>query len=139
MIRRTKEQCLDLPEKVFLSYHFELDDYRADYNKIITELAEQKSISSLTGNIHSLNIITSKAKIKGVIELAESILETGKKVVIFGSYKDPLNTLEDYFKERCVKIDGSVPSFTRNELVQDFINNQLLHLLIALWGLHHFK
>jgi SNF2 family DNA or RNA helicase len=86
-------------------------------------MSKNKDISSLTGNIHSLNIITSKAKIHGIKELAETILETGKKVVIFGSYKEPLNELEAYFGKKCVKIDGSVDSWMRDQLVQRFHND----------------
>jgi superfamily II DNA or RNA helicase len=124
MIRKTKEECLDLPGKIFLSYRFELDDYRDEYNKIIEELSQQKEISALTGNLHSLNIITSKAKIKGIIELANDIIESGKKVVIFGSYKEPLNMLEQYYRDKCVKIDGSVPSYERDTRIQKFINDE---------------
>jgi SWI/SNF-related matrix-associated actin-dependent regulator 1 of chromatin subfamily A len=123
MIRKTKEECLDLPGKIFLSYRFELDDYRDEYDKVIAELAQNKEMKSLTGNLHSLNIITSKAKLPGIKELAETIIEGGKKVVIFGSYRDPLNNLEEYFGDRCVKIDGSVDSWTRDQHIQRFHND----------------
>lgn len=123
MIRRTKEECLDLPDKAYFSYRFEMDDYRDEYNAVIAELSKQKHLSSLTSNLHSLNIITSKAKKKGIIELAESIIEDGRKVVIFGGYKEPLNDLEAYFGDRCVKIDGSVDSYTRNQHVEKFIGD----------------
>jgi len=124
MIRKTKEDCLDLPDKVFLSYRFELEDYREEYDKIIKALSEMKEISSLTGNLHSLNIITSKAKIPGIIEIAEQIIAEGRKVVIFGSYKEPLAVLEKHFGHRCVKIDGSVDSYNRDVLVQRFIEDE---------------
>lgn len=123
MIRKIKEECLDLPGKIFLSYRFEMDDYREEYDKVIAELAEQKSISSLTGNLHSLNIITSKAKIPGIKELADEIIESGKKVVIFGSYRVPIDAMAEYFGNRCVKIDGSVDSFTRDQHIQRFHND----------------
>lgn len=124
MIRKTKEECLDLPGKIFLSYRFELDDYREEYDKVIEELSKNKDISSLTGNLHSLNIITSKAKIPGIKELADNIIESGKKVVIFGGYRDPINELEAYFGNRCVKIDGSVNSWERDQRVQRFWNDE---------------
>lgn len=124
MIRKTKEECLDLPEKIFFNYKFELEDYRADYDKIIKELSEQKEISSLTGNLHSLNIIASKAKMKGIIELAEDILSQGKKVVIFGGYKEPLGILQEHFKDRCVKVDGSVDPYERHQRVERFQNTE---------------
>jgi SWI/SNF-related matrix-associated actin-dependent regulator 1 of chromatin subfamily A len=124
MIRKTKEECLDLPGKIFMSYRFEMDDYRDEYNKIIEELSQLKDIGSLTGNLHSLNIITSKAKIKGVKELIDSILETGKKVVVFGSYKEPLNELEKHYGKACVKIDGSVDSWARDQRIQKFWHDE---------------
>lgn len=123
MIRKTKEECLDLPDKVYLSYRYELDDYKAEYNKIIDELGKQKSISALSSNLHSLNIVTSKAKLKGIVEIANTIIAEGRKVVIFGGYKEPLNTLEQMFGKQCVKIDGSVESYMRDQLVQQFIND----------------
>jgi len=123
MIRKTKEECLDLPGKIFLSYRFELDDYRDEYDKIIEEMSQRKEFKNLNSDLHSLNILTSKAKLPGIKELAETIIESGKKVVIFGSYREPINELQEYFKERCVKIDGSVDSFTRDQHIQRFHND----------------
>jgi SNF2 family DNA or RNA helicase len=120
---KTQAECLDLPEKTFISYKFEMDDYRDEYNKIIEELSQLKDIGSLTGNLHSLNIITSKAKLKGVKELIDSILEVGKKVVVFGSYKEPLNELEAHYGRACVKIDGSVDSWNRGQRIERFTND----------------
>lgn len=131
MLIKTQDECLDLPKKMFLSYRYSLDDYREKYNAIIEELSQQKDISSLTGNLHSLNILTSLAKIKGIVEIAEDIIENGQKVVIFGSYKDPLNELEQYFGERCVKIDGSVPSQKRDTLVQRFTNDEKCEVFLG--------
>lgn len=120
MIRKTKEECLDLPGKIFLSYRFELDDYREEYDKIIEEMSQRKEFKNLNSDLHSLNILTSKAKLPGIKELAETIIESGKKVVIFGSYREPINELQEYFGERCVKIDGSVDSYTRDQHIQRF-------------------
>jgi len=123
MIRKTKEECLDLPDKIYFSYKYELDDYQDEYDKIIKELSELKDYKGLSGNLHSLNIITSKAKIPGIIELAEEILLAGKKVVIFGGYKEPLAMLESHFGNKCVKIDGSVDSWSRDQLVRRFVDD----------------
>lgn len=123
MIRKTKEECLDLPEKIFFQYKYEMDDYRDEYSKVIKELSEKKEVSSLTGNLHSLNIITSRAKMKGIIEIAEDIIEQGRKVVIFGSYTDPIEELERYFGRACVKVTGTVDAYTRDQNVQRFHND----------------
>jgi SWI/SNF-related matrix-associated actin-dependent regulator of chromatin subfamily A-like protein 1 len=123
IIRKRKEDCIDVPKQTFTSYKFELDDYKDEYNKIIEELSQQKQISALTGNLHSANIITSKAKIKGIIELAEDIIDNGEKVVIFSNYTEPIEILERHFGKSCVKITGSVPAFKRDGIVEEFKNN----------------
>lgn len=133
MIRRTKQDCLDLPGKVFRSYKFELDDYREEYNKIIEEMSNERSLSSLTGNIHSLNIITAKAKKKGIIDLAETLIEGDEKVIIFGGYKEPLQELADYFGRRAVKVTGEVDSFTRSEYVKRFIEDPECVVFLGNW------
>lgn len=131
MIRKTKDECLNLPDKIFLQYKYEMADYRAEYDKVIEEMSQQKSISSLTGNLHSLNIITSKAKIPGVIEIAENIIDEDRKVVIFGGYTDPIETLAKHFGKSCVVVTGSVDSFTRNQHVERFHNDPECKVFIA--------
>lgn len=123
MFRKRREDCLDIPKNNFLSYKFELDDYKTEYDKIIAEMAERKETGAMDGNIHSLNRVCSMAKIPGIIELANDILEQGKKVVIFGGYIDPLDKLEQHFGKKCVKIDGSVKPFERDRLIEKFTNN----------------
>lgn len=130
-IRKRKEDCIDVPKQTFTSYKFELDDYRTDYDQVIKELSEKKEISALTGNIHSLNIITSKAKMKGIIELAEEIIDNGEKVVIFSNYTEPLKMLQDHFKERCVLIDGSVESYKRDGVVERFMTDESVPVFLG--------
>lgn len=131
MVRKTKEQCLDLPEKIYLSYRYNLDDYRNEYDQIIEQLSTQKEHAALSGNLHSLNIITARAKIKGIIEIAEGIIETGKKVVIFSGYKTPIKELEDYFRSRCVVVDGSIGAFERDKNVQRFTDDETCEVFIG--------
>lgn len=131
MIRRTKEECLDLPPKIIYKYRFELDDYRQQYLDIIKELAERKDVSNLNSCIHSLNIVLAKAKINGIIEMANGILEQDRKVIIFSGYNEPLDMLEKYFGKVCVRIDGSVSAQNRDQRIQQFLTDQATTVFIA--------
>jgi superfamily II DNA or RNA helicase len=133
MIRRTKAECLDLPDKIFMSYKFELDDYEKQYNEALAEMAKTMKMSTLLSNIHTLNIITAMAKVHGIIELAESIIADGRKLSIFGGYKDPMLALEKHFGERCVRVDGSVESYMRNEHVKEFVSNPDVMVFLGNW------
>jgi superfamily II DNA or RNA helicase len=131
MLIKRMDDCFDMPADVISRYTFQLDDYREEYDKVIEEMANQKSAAALRGNLHTLNIITCKSKMPGMIEAIEEIIAENGKVVVFGSYKEPLKMLEDYFKERCVKVDGSTPSFDRDALKQEFWKNDKVEVFLG--------
>lgn len=131
MLVKEMSECFDMPEDVISRYTFQMDDYRAEYDKIIQEMTEAKELSRLNGHIHSLNLIITKAKIPGIIlALEEIIAETGK-VVVFGTYKEPLQMLQDYFKERCLKVVGGVSSFDRDRYKTQFHNDPTIEVFLA--------
>lgn len=131
MIRKTEAECLDLPKRIYLSYTYQMDDYRDEYDAVIERLSTQKEHSALSGNLHSLNIITARAKVKGIIEIAEDIIQNGKKVVIFSGYKTPIKELEDYFRSRCVVVDGNIGAFERDKNIQRFTNDETCEVFIG--------
>lgn len=113
MLVRTMDECFDMPEDIISKYTFELDDYKAEYDKIINEMKLSGNRAVLNGHLHSLNLVTSKSKIKGIIEIIEEIVEENGKVVVFASYTEPLEAVRDHFGDRCVFVDGSVSSSER--------------------------
>ena len=131
MIVRTMEECLDMPEDVVSRYTFQMDDYRPEYDKIIKEMTEAKELAALNGHIHSLNRLTCKSKLPGIIEALEDIIEETGKVVVFGTYKEPLQQLQDHFKERCVKVVGGVSSYQRDQYKQQFHADPNLQVFLA--------
>ena len=123
MIRKLKSECLNLPEKIYTKYFFDLVDYIKEYNKCIAKLSangEQKNIDS---SIHTLNILAAKSKIRHIAELAENIINDDKKVVIFTSYTEPRKMLEKHFEGRCVAIYGGLSSDVRQSLIEKFKND----------------
>ncbi len=122
IIRKTKEECLDLPKKVVTKYHFELDDYVSEYNTCLKEIVKKNDTSKIAveRSIHLLNIITAKSKIKSIIKLVNDLIYEDKKVVIFSSYKEPLRMLKEEFENNSVLIDGSVPTHKRHDLIEKF-------------------
>lgn len=124
VIRKRKEECLDLPSKIYGRLHFGLDDYKEEYNKAVKEALENSGKTNLNSCVHSINIVTSKAKLSGVIEFAENIIDQGEKVVIFTGYTEIILALENHFKEKCVLINGSVNSLERSNRVDRFMTDE---------------
>lgn len=123
MIRKLKDKCLDLPDKVYTKYYFDFLDYSDEYTKCIQEAEERdNSIISSNKSVHSLNIVAAKSKIKNIIELAENVLYNNKKVVIFTSYTEPRQMLERHFGNKCVSIYGGMSSDDRQKAIDKFQN-----------------
>lgn len=131
MLIKRMEDCFDMPEDVISRYTFQLDDYREEYENVIREMAAAKNMAAQKGNLHTLNIITCKSKMPGMIEAIEEIIAENGKIVVFGTYKEPLAILEEYFKDRCVKVDGSVSSFEREALKQRFWEDDSIEVFLG--------
>lgn len=133
MIRRTKNECIDLPSKVIQKCYFEFEDYRAEYNAAVKQFYDKASVNSSEAqtSIHTLNIITTKSKIKSICNLVDDLVYQDKDVVIFTSYTEPFDMLVNYFGDRCVAIDGRVPANTRQEIVNQFASDDSKKVFIG--------
>ncbi len=131
MIRRLRKDCFDVPESVITKYYFELNDFQEEYDKIVDEMVKEGTAHNLTSNLHSLNRVVAKSKIKGIIEIADEIIDSGEKLIIFSPYTEPLLMLEEYYKEKCVVIRGGVSSVDRNERVKRFKDDENCQVLLG--------
>ena len=80
-------------------------------------------MENLTENVHSLNRILATSKSKKIIELIDKIRSQGRKVIVFATYKSALGSLEEHYKDKCVKITGEVDSLNRSTLIDRFVND----------------
>lgn len=184
ILRRTQDECLDLPEKIIGRYYFKLDEYRDEYDRILEEIADKqeermrfleensqiiemyealKMKSRETGDkndtsalrlyyqthvdilsrynqsenlgggssLHSLNRLVSMAKIEGVSELIDQVIENGDKIAVFGSYYGPLEELQKIYGDKAILITGKVDSGKRHELLQRFVNDPECKIYLA--------
>src|SRR5690606_2444220 len=114
VIRKTAEECLDLPPLIINKYYMDETEMSKEYvetlkkmyqNRMALEEAqENKSIKQLEGEIssdvHSLNRILATSKVTKVIELIDKLWEEGRKVIVFSGYSAPLELLEAHYGEK---------------------------------------
>lgn len=131
MIRKRKEDCMDLPPKVATKYYFELADYKKQYNDILREMAKQKDISGITSSLHSLNIVVAKSKIKGIINIIDSILVEDRKVIVFTSYTEPLDMLKAHYGEAAIVVDGRINSFQKEANAEAFKKDDKIKVFLG--------
>ena len=96
ILRRLKEDVLDLPEKIITPVYLRLKS--KDYEDLMGEYFDwydnnSEESSSLTlqfGKLMKVRKIIANEKVKSTIELAENIIDQGKKVIIFTSKQNSM-------------------------------------------------
>jgi len=125
-IRKRKEECLDLPEKVYMKRHVELTDEQ----KVAYQTMKQQALMILNGELFStMNVLTQLMRLQQVVagslrnEEGETVIlknnrvqavldlleETSGKVVIFAIFQTDIQELEKAIAEKFG--EGAVASY----------------------------
>jgi SWI/SNF-related matrix-associated actin-dependent regulator 1 of chromatin subfamily A len=124
MIRRTKAEVLDeLPPltRVEVPVDIDIRNFNSHWSLLCKNLygSRAEAIVSINKGRHLAELY----KVDAAIELAESILEQGNKVVMYCEFLDTLDLLHSRLERWGISIiQGSVSSMERNQLCQSFQN-----------------
>jgi len=138
ILRRKKEDHLDLPPKIVAPYYMEIDDMK-EYNNVFNEYLEwaKSEGKNLGAGRHMVELVVLRKylaleKTKQSIELAEQAIENGKKVIIFTTFTHSFDALIDHFGKIAVGHNGkmndkqkqrSIDQFQENDDIKIFIGN----------------
>ena len=130
ILRRLKTDVLDLPEKIINPVYLRLKS--KEYENLMGEYYDwfrnnKDESSSLTiqfSKLMKVRQVIAEEKILQTIELAENILEQGKKVIIFSNFTGPLKRIYEHFGKSAVYLDGSSTKPARQKAVDDFQDNE---------------
>ena len=129
ILRRLKTDVLDLPEKIINPIYLRLKS--REYENLMGEYFDwfrnnREESSSLTvqfSKLMKVRQVIAEEKVSQTIELAENILEQGKKVIIFSNFTEPLKRIHEHFGKMSVYLDGSTTKPARQKAVDDFQDN----------------
>jgi SWI/SNF-related matrix-associated actin-dependent regulator 1 of chromatin subfamily A len=141
ILRRLKTEVLDMPDKVITPMHHLLDSkQQAQYeflweDYLLAKKAAGKRVREEQKDLVELILLRqfiAQQAIPYTIEMAENAIEMGRKVIIFTSFTDELNTIADHFGKAAVRHNGpmsntmkqrSVDAFQTNDKVKVFVGN----------------
>ena len=137
ILRRLKDEVLDLPDKIITPVYLRIKD--KEYEDLMGEYYdwydknpnESSSLTIQFGKLMKVRKIIAQEKIKTTIELAENIIEQGKKVIIFTNFTDTLRTIYDYFGKQAVYLDGSCSKPNRQKSVDEFQENDKIKVFVG--------
>ncbi len=137
ILRRLKEDVLDLPDKIITPVYLRLKS--KDYEELMGEYfnwydnnsEESSSLTIQFGKLMKVRKVIAEEKVKNTIELAENIIEQGKKVIIFTNFTDTLRTIYEHFGKQAVYLDGSCSKPHRQKAVDDFQENDKIKVFVG--------
>ena len=101
------------------------------YNWYEKNPEESKSLTVQFTKLTKVRQIIADEKINQTIELAENILEQGKKVIIFCNFTNSLNKICEHFGKAAVKLDGSMSKPERQFAVDQFQENEKITVFVG--------
>lgn len=161
MLRRLKEDVLDLPPKVHYTEYIENTKYQQQlYDKIKEDLISKKdnivrSLNPLSQFLHLRQVngspelvdmsisandkdyLSKNAKLKRLLELLDDILaEPKEKVVIFSNWVEPLRTLYKFIstKYKVCCYTGTMKPDDREKHKQAFLNDPQRRIMLGTIG-----
>lgn len=149
MLRRLKDEVLDLPEKTLINEYVEMGEkqasvYRLEHKSIdVTQikmannpLAELIRLRQATGNPNIISDVTDSAKFDRMEELVDDAVDNGKKVVIFSNWTQITNPAFRRLskKYKGVMITGETKDSDRQSNVEAFQNDNRVKFIIGTIG-----
>jgi SWI/SNF-related matrix-associated actin-dependent regulator 1 of chromatin subfamily A len=139
ILRRKKEEVLDMPEKTRTPVFHELDKAgRSEYNNLWEEYLEQRRLEGKTVNLQRdltetilLRRFIAKQSIPHTIDLANSAIEQDQKVIIFTTFTDELLELQEYFGKECVVHYGKITARQKQFAIDKFQNDPNIKVFIG--------
>jgi SWI/SNF-related matrix-associated actin-dependent regulator 1 of chromatin subfamily A len=137
VLRRLKTEVLDLPDKIITpvylrvrskQYEALMGDY---YDWYDNKKEESGSLTVQFSKLMKVRQVIADEKANNTIEIAENILEQGKKVIIFTNFTDTLHKIRSHFGKQAVFLDGSCSNVQRQYAVDQFQDNEKIKVFVG--------
>lgn len=151
MLRRTKGEVLDLPEKIYINEYVDLtDEQRNLYNGVIENamynddpdedekeciLATYLKLRQVSGGIGQFSTIKKNPKMDRLEQLVEDAVYSGTKVIVYSNWVEGLKpAIERLQRYNPVVITGETKDADRQAIVNRFQSDDSVKVIIGTIG-----
>ena len=152
MLRRRKEEVLDLPKKLRSWFTIDvsvtarreakgflravIDERQSRRDEAMThaktdDAASPNSAVALLGKLAPVRKKIAIAKTKTTMEFVDGILDQGEKVIVYSCFTHPTEILAERFGDASRTLTGKTPLKRRQEIVDAFQTDDTVRVLIA--------
>jgi SWI/SNF-related matrix-associated actin-dependent regulator 1 of chromatin subfamily A len=137
ILRRLKEDVLDLPDKIITPVYLRLKSKMYEglmgeyYDWYDNKTDESNSLTVQFSKLMKVRQVIANEKVDSTIELAQNIIDQDKKVIIFTNFTDTLTKIKDHFGKQAVFLDGSCTKPQRQYAVDQFQENEKIKVFVG--------
>jgi len=137
ILRRLKEDVLDLPDKIITPVYLRINskeykDLMGEYYEWLKNKKEEStSLAIQFSKLMKVRKVIANEKVKETIKFAENIIDQDKKVIIFTNFTDTLQTIYNHFGKQAVYLDGSCNKIQRQNAVDQFQDNEKIKVFVG--------
>ena len=136
VLRRLKENVLDLPEKIITPVYLRLksneyEELMGEYYDWYDKNGESDSLTLQFTKLTKVRQVIAEEKTKATIELCENIIEQGKKVIVFTNFTKSLEMILQHFGKNAVRLDGQMSQKERQLSVDRFQNEEDVTIFVG--------
>ena len=136
VLRRLKENVLDLPEKIITPVYLRLkskeyEELMGEYYDWYDKSGESDSLTLQFTKLTKVRQVIAEEKTKATIELCENIIEQGKKVIVFTNFTKSLEMILQHFGKNAVRLDGQMSQKERQLSVDRFQNEEDVKIFVG--------
>jgi len=136
VLRRLKENVLDLPEKIITPVYLRLksneyEELMGEYYDWYDKSGESDSLTLQFTKLTKVRQVIAEEKTKATIELCENIIEQGKKVIVFTNFTKSLELILQHFGKNAVRLDGQMSQKERQSSVDRFQNEEDVKIFVG--------
>ena len=135
VLRRLKEDVLDLPDKIITpiqmnltsrEYKHEMGEYQ-DWKRD----NKTKGLSIQLAKLMKVRQIIAMEKVKETEQLIEQAINQDKKVIVFTNFTKPLLAIHEKYKNNSVILNGAMKKEARQQSVDRFQNDDNIKVFIG--------
>jgi len=136
VLRRLKENVLDLPDKIVTPVYLRLrsrqyEELMGDYYDWYDKSGDAGSLTLQFTKLTQVRQCIAQEKVSSTIEICENIIEQDKKVIVFTNFTKTLEMILEHFGKKAVRLDGSMNQRERQESVDKFQNDETVKVFVG--------
>jgi SWI/SNF-related matrix-associated actin-dependent regulator 1 of chromatin subfamily A len=152
MLRRTKDEVLDLPPKIrnWMPVNVAEGTAKKEMRKVLEMLmvgAQERAVAGarsrprratagqdrvrLLAALSKARLALAKAKVSSTIDLVEGAIAQGEKVIVFTGFDAPAKAIAEHFGDQAVLLTGATPARNRQRLVDRFQRDDGVRVFVA--------